>query len=149
MSLKEKIAEDLKEAMREKDILRVNTLRMIIAAIKNYEVEKMRQASDDDVMVVLTKEAKRRKEAIEEYEKYGRSDLAEKEKRELEIIESYLPKQLTEEEIREIVMKTIEEVGATSIRDLGKVMGAVMPKLKGKADGKLVNNIVREMLESL
>lgn len=149
MSLKEKIAEDLKEAMRGKDILRVNTLRMIIAAIKNYEVEKMKQASDDDVMVVLTKEAKRRKEAIEEYEKYGRSDLAEKEKRELEIIESYLPKQLTEEEIREIVMKTIEEVGATSIRDLGKVMGAVMPKLKGKADGKLVNNIVREMLESL
>ncbi len=149
MSLKEKIAEDLKEAMRGKDILRVNTLRMIIAAIKNYEVEKMKQASDDDVMVVLTKEAKRRKEAIEEYEKYGRSDLAEKEKRELEIIESYLPKQLTEEEIREIVMKTIEEVGATSIRDLGKVMGAVMLKLKGKADGKLVNNIVREMLESL
>lgn len=149
MSLKEKIAEDLKEAMKGKDILRVNTLRMIIAAIKNYEVEKMKQASDDDVMVVLTKEAKRRKEAIEEYEKYGRSDLAEKEKRELEIIESYLPKQLTEEEIREIVMKTIEEVGATSIRDLGKVMGAVMPKLKGKADGKLVNNIVREMLESL
>ena len=149
MSLKEKIAEDLKEAMKGKDILRVNTLRMIIAAIKNYEVEKMRQASDDDVVVVLSREAKKRKEAIEEYEKYGRNDLAEKEKRELEIIESCLPKQLTEEEIREIVMKTIEEVGATSIKDLGKVMSVVMPRLKGKADGKLVNNIVREMLESL
>ncbi|PLV56808.1 GatB/YqeY domain-containing protein [Thermotoga sp. SG1] len=149
MSLKEKLMADLKEAMKSKDMTKVNTLRMILTTLKNLEVEKMKEASDEEVMEALMKEAKKRREAIEEYEKHGRVDLAEKEKKELEIIESYLPKQLSEEEVREIVMDAIKEVGATSPKDLGKVMKLVMPKVKGRADGKLVNKMVREILESL
>ncbi|MCD6551968.1 GatB/YqeY domain-containing protein [Thermotoga sp.] len=149
MSLKEKLMSDLKEAMKKKDALRVNTLRMVLTTLKNLEVEKMKEASDEEVMEALMKEAKKRREAIEEYEKHGRAELAEKEREELEIIESYLPKQLSEEEIREIVMEAIKEVGAASPKDLGKVMKIVMPKVKGRADGKFVNKMVREILESL
>ncbi|AAD35772.1 glutamyl-tRNA amidotransferase [Thermotoga maritima MSB8] len=149
MSLKEKLMSDLKEAMKNKDMVRMNTLRMILTTLKNLEVEKMKEATDEEVMEALMKEAKKRREAIEEYEKHGREELAEKERKELEIIESYLPKQLSEDEIRKIVMEAINEVGASSPKDLGKVMKVVMPKVKGRADGKLVNKMVREILESL
>lgn len=146
--LKDKIREDLKKAMKERDEVRVRTLRMINAAIKNFEVEKMKEADDEDVIGILQKEAKKRREAIEEYRKAGREDLAKDEEAELRVIEEYLPKQMSEEEIRSLAMKVISEVGAKSPRDLGKVMKEIMPKVKGRADGKVVNRIVRELLES-
>ncbi len=146
--LKEKISEDLKKAMREKDEVRVRTLRMVIAAIKNFEVEKMREATDEDVVEVIQREAKKRREAIEEYEKAGREDLAESERAELAVLQEYLPKQLSEEEIRKLALEVIKEVGASSPKDLGKVMKVIMPRVKGRADGKVVNRIVREILQS-
>jgi len=146
MTLKEKIMDDLKKAMKERNEVKVRTLRMVIASIKNWEVENTKEIDDDGMIAVLTKEAKRRKEAIEEYRKAGREDLAKAEEEELKIIESYLPERMSEEEIKELVLKTIEEVKATSPKDLGKVMKAIMPKVKGRADGKLVNEMVRKIL---
>ena len=146
MALKEKIMDDLKKAMKERNEVKVRTLRMVIASIKNWEVENTKEIDDDGMIAVLSKEAKRRKEAIEEYRKAGREDLAKAEEEELKIIESYLPERMSEEEIKELVLKTIEEVKATSPKDLGKVMKAIMPKVKGRADGKLVNEMVRKIL---
>ncbi len=146
MALKEKIMDDLKKAMKERNEVKVRTLRMVIASIKNWEVENTKEIDDDGMIAVLSKEAKRRKEAIEEYRKAGREDLAKAEEEELKIIESYLPERMSEEEIKELVLKTIEEVKATSPKDLGKVMKVIMPKVKGRADGKLVNEMVRKIL---
>jgi len=146
MALKEKIMDDLKKAMKERNEVKVRTLRMVIASIKNWEVENTKEIDDDGMIAVLSKEAKRRKEAIEEYRKAGREDLAKAEEEELKIIESYLPERMSEEEIKELVLKTIEEVKATSPKDLGKVMKVIMPKVKGRADGKLVNKMVRKIL---
>jgi len=146
MALKERIMDDLKKAMKERNEVKVRTLRMVIASIKNWEVENTKEIDDDGMITVLTKEAKRRKEAIEEYRKAGREDLAKAEEEELKIIESYLPERMSEEEIKELVLKTIEEVKATSPKDLGKVMKVIMPKVKGRADGKLVNEMVRKIL---
>jgi len=146
MAFKEKIMDDLKKAMKERNEVKVRTLRMVIASIKNWEVENTKEIDDDGMIAVLTKEAKRRKEAIEEYRKAGREDLAKAEEEELKIIESYLPERMSEEEIKELVLKTVEEVKATSPKDLGKVMKVIMPKVKGRADGKLVNEMVRKIL---
>jgi len=146
MAFKEKIMDDLKKAMKERKEVKVRTLRMVIASIKNWEVENTKEIDDDGMIAVLSKEAKRRKEAIEEYRKAGREDLAKAEEEELKIIESYLPERMSEEEIKELVLKTVEEVKATSPKDLGKVMKVIMPKVKGRADGKLVNEMVRKIL---
>ncbi len=148
MGLKEKLLQDMKEAMKAKDKVRLSTIRMINSLIKNAEIEKRGELTDDEIVQLLMKYAKQRRESIEMYEKGGRQDLVEKEKAELAIVESYLPKQLSEEEIRDIVKQAIEETGASSPKDLGKVMKVVMPKVRGKADGSVVNRIVREMLES-
>jgi len=146
MGIKERLMEDMKEALRSKDKIRLSTIRMINSLIKNAEIDKRGKLTEEEIVQLLRKYAKQRKEAIEMYEKGGRQDLVEKEKRELEIVESYLPKELSEEEIRKLVREVIEEVGASSPKDLGKVMKVVMPKVKGRADGSLVNRIVREML---
>ncbi|SMP17938.1 hypothetical protein SAMN06265339_1570 [Desulfurobacterium pacificum] len=148
MGLKEKLLQDMKEAMKAKDKVKLSTIRMINSLIKNAEIEKRGELTDEEIVQLLMKYAKQRRESIEMYEKGGRQDLVEKEKAELAIVESYLPKQLSEEEIRDIVKQAIEETGASSVKDLGKVMKVVMPKVKGKADGSVVNRIVREMLES-
>ncbi len=146
--LKEDIQKQLKEAMKSRDEVRVRTLRMVISAIKNFEVEKMGEASDEEVIQIIQKEAKKRKEAIEEYEKAGREDLAKSEREELEILMGYLPKQMSEDEIRSMALEVIKEVGASSLKDLGKVMKVIMPRVKGRADGKVVNRIVRDILQS-
>ena len=146
MGIKERLMEDMKEALRSKDKIRLSTIRMINSLIKNAEIDKRGELTEEEIVQLLRKYAKQRKEAIEMYEKGGRQDLVEKEKRELEIVESYLPEELSEEEIRKLVREAIEEVGASSPKDLGKVMKVVMPKVKGRADGSLVNRIVREML---
>ncbi|WP_163327851.1 GatB/YqeY domain-containing protein [Desulfurobacterium thermolithotrophum] len=146
MGLKEQLLQDMKEAMRAKDKVRLSTIRMINSLIKNAEIDKRGELTDDEITQLLMKYAKQRKEAIQMYEKGGRQDLVEKEKAELAVVESYLPKQMSEEEIREVVKEAIEATGASSPKDIGKVMQQVMPKVKGKADGSVVNKIVRELL---
>ncbi len=147
MGLKERLLQDMKEAMKSKDRIRLSTIRMINSLIKNAEIEKRGELTDNEIINLLQKYAKQRKEAIEMYEKGGRQDLVEKEKAELQIVESYLPPQMSEEEIRAVVEEAIKETEASSPKDIGKVMKAVMPKVKGRADGSLVNKIVKELLE--
>ncbi|MEX0780056.1 MAG: GatB/YqeY domain-containing protein [Balneolales bacterium] len=150
MSVYETILADLKTAMRNKDSVKLNVLRSLKAAILQKEISERKGGegalTDEQVISVIMKSAKQRKESIDQYEKYDRKDLAEKEKEELVIIESYLPKMLSEDEIRDVVQTVIEETGASSPQEMGKVMGKVMPQLKGKADGALINKIVKEQL---
>ncbi|MFQ5863990.1 MAG: GatB/YqeY domain-containing protein [bacterium] len=146
MGLQEQLIEDMKVAMKAGDKVRLNTVRMIRAQIKDEQIAKGDALTEDEEISVLINAAKKRKEAIEHYEKSERKDLLEKEKRELEIISNYLPKQLTEEEVEKIVAQVIDEVGAETLRDIGKVMSAAMKQLKGKADGKLVQDMVRKKL---
>lgn len=143
----EELRNKLKEAMKASDEVRVRTLRLLISSIKNEEVEKGRKLTEEEFSDIVLKEVKKRKEAIEMYEKGQRKDLADEERKELTILEEFLPKQLNVDEIRKMVVETIEAVGASGPKDLGKVMSVLMPKLKGRADGKLVNKIVRELLE--
>lgn len=143
----EELRNKLKEAMKASDEVRVRTLRLLISSIKNEEVEKGRELTEEEFSDIVLKEVKKRKEAIEMYEKGQRKDLADEERKELTILEEFLPKQLNVDEIRKMVVETIEAVGASGPKDLGKVMSVLMPKLKGRADGKLVNKIVRELLE--
>ncbi len=149
MSLEKKLTDDLKSAMRGGDKTRVETIRSIRSELKNKQIAKGRELNEEELIQVLTSAAKKRKEAIEQYESFGQTERAQTEQRELEIIESYLPEQMTEEEITKMVDDTINEVNAASINDLGKVMGSIMPKVKGKADGKVVQNIVRQKLTNL
>lgn len=151
MSLKETIKSEIKKAMIEKDALRVSVLRMVAAAVLNKEKEKgveAKELTDEAVLEIISSEAKKRKDSIEQYEKGGRSDLAEKEKEELEILSAYLPEQMSEEDIRKIVKEKIVQLGATGPQDMGKVMGALMSELKSKADGVVVKKVVEEELNA-
>lgn len=144
--LKEKLMEDLKEAMKEKQILRKNVVQMIRAAILQVEKDKQIELEDNQILEIIAKEAKKRKDSLSDYEKSGREDLINQVKEEIEIISEYLPKQLTKEEITEIVKQVIEETGATSIKDMGKVMKSAKEKMGATADGKTINEVVRELL---
>jgi len=147
MALAEKINDDLKAAMKSGDSIKLNTIRSIRTRI--IEFSKRGTGSNitpEDEMTILLSEAKKRKEAIEMYQKAGRTDLSDQEQRELEIINEYLPKQMSREEAGEIVKKIIKEVGATSAKDFGKVMPAAMKELKGKIDGKIVQEVVKQQL---
>jgi len=146
MTLKERLQEDLKIAMKEKDTIRKNVVVMMKAAVLQVEKDKKIELDDEGVIEVLAKGVKQRKDAIPEFEKGNRLDVVEDLKREIEVLMAYLPQQLSEDEIRKIVSDTISEVGATSAKEMGKVMGALQPKIKGRADGKLVNTIVKEIL---
>jgi uncharacterized protein YqeY len=142
----DQLNDDLKKAMKSGDKLRLETVRMMKASLQKVVIEKGNAFTPDDGMTFLTVESKRRKEAIELYEKGGRADLADKEKKELEIISEYLPKQLDDIELTQIVEAVIKETTAQSAKDMGKVMGAVMAKVKGQADGKKVQEIVKSKL---
>lgn len=147
--LKDKIQEDMIAAMKAKEELKLSTIRMLKSAIQYYEIQKGGagyEATDEDVMEVIGKEVKKRRESIELYKQGNRPESAAQEEKELAILESYLPEQMSEEEIRTLVNEAIEKTGASSPQDMGKVMGALMPKVKGKADGTLVSTIVRESL---
>ncbi|MEK7542151.1 MAG: GatB/YqeY domain-containing protein [Patescibacteria group bacterium] len=145
--MKEEIQKQLKEAMLQKDELKTGTLRMLLAALINKEKEKSQhELSEEEIQQVISTEVKKRKEATEAFEKGGRPEMAEKERKEMKILQKYLPEQLSEEEVRKLVKEAMEQTGATTPQDMGKVMAAVMPKLKGKADGVLVSSIVRELL---
>jgi uncharacterized protein len=147
MSLKEVLQQDLKTAMKEKDSIRKNVIIMTRAGILQIEKDKKIDMDDEGVIEVIAKGAKQRKDAIPEYEKGNRLDIVENLQKEIDILMSYLPQQLSDDEVSRIVSETIFEVGAQSARDMGKVMSALMPKVKGRADGKLVNLIVKQQLQ--
>ncbi|MCD6094386.1 GatB/YqeY domain-containing protein [bacterium] len=166
MNLKEKIKMDLKQALKEKREEEFSTLRFLLATILNKEKEKRAriarekkelnekrlseesQLKDEEIIQVILSEIKKRKEAILSYEKGKREDLINKEKRELEILKRYLPKQMSDEEIERLVRETIKKLGVQSLKDIGKVMGNIMPKIKGKAEGARVSQIVKRLLSS-
>jgi uncharacterized protein len=149
--LKQQLQEELKRSMLAKDALKTSTLRMLLSALNYAEINKggaNYEATDADVMAVIQKEAKQRRDSIEAFESGGRQEMADKEKQELQILQVYLPKQMTEEEIRKLVDEAVSQSGATGMQDIGKVMGSLIPKVKGNADGNLVNKVVREKLTS-
>lgn len=146
MSIEDKIFEDIKAAMKAKDSLKVGTLRMVRAQFKDAQIAKREPLNDDEQLAVLGNAAKRRREALEMYKNSGRDDLIQKEQAELDIISVYLPKQLSREEIEKVLKDIIKKTDVSSMQDLGKVMGPAMQQLRGKADGKLVQQLVREIL---
>jgi len=148
MSLKEDVKQDIIKAMKEKNELLVLVLKGISSEIHNKEIEKKQELTDEDVLIIISSEAKKRKDAIEGFKQGKRDDLAEKEIKELEILKIYLPEQIGEEEIKQEAKKAIEEVNATGPQDTGKVMSILMGKLKGKAEGGLVSKIVGELLKN-
>ncbi len=148
-SIKDRITEDMKKALVAKDKVKLNVTRLLKSEIRYKEIEKGSELSDEDVIAVLSSSIKRHKDSIEQFEKGGREDLAASEKAELEIIWGYMPKQLEEDELSQIVDQAIKEVNALAPSDLGKVMKLVMPKVKGKADGKRVNELVSSRLRSM
>ncbi|MDA8226671.1 MAG: GatB/YqeY domain-containing protein [Desulfitobacterium hafniense] len=150
MSLKDRLVEDMKVAMKAKEEgkVRLSVIRMARAAIKNAEIDKKTEFNDDQVIEVLAREVKMRRDAIEEFSKAARPEKVKDLEEEIAILMDYLPQQLSEGEIRQLAQEIIDQVGAQGPKDLGKVMGAITPKTKGRADGKVVNQIVRELLGS-
>ncbi|NQX44569.1 MULTISPECIES: GatB/YqeY domain-containing protein [Paenibacillus] len=147
MNLSERLNEDMKQAMKSKDKFTLSTIRMVRSTIKYLEIDLKRTLDDNEVLDILSREIKQRKDALQEFEAAGREELAASTKAEIEIIIKYLPEQLSEEEIKVIVQQTIQETGASSKSEMGKVMSALMPKVKGRADGKLVNQAVQQFLQ--
>ena len=150
MSLKDKLTEDMKQAMKDKEAgkLRLSVIRMVRAAIKNVEIDTKAELAEEDVIAIVAKEVKMRRDSMEEFKKGQRDDLVAQLEQEIEVLLPYLPQQLTEAEVREIVTEAVAIAGATSSKDMGKVMAVLMPKVKGRADGKLVNTVVRAALNS-
>lgn len=148
MSLKESMKAELEEAMREGDTTKRDTLRMVFAAIKQIEKDEQIVLDDEAVQQVLAKQAKQRKESIADAERAGRTDLIAEEEAELAIIEEYLPQMMSQDEIRAMAAQVIDEQGAGGIQDMGRVMAQLMPRLQGRADGKLTSQVVRELLQS-
>ena len=146
MPLYDDILADLKKSMKEQDKVRLSVLRGLKSAIKNKQVELRKELTDDQIRAVISSEIKKGKEAIDKFGQGSRYDLVEKEEAELTVLSSYLPPQLSTEEIKGIVTEAIEEISASSPKDLGRVMKSVMPKLAGRADGREVNRIARELL---
>lgn len=147
MALKDQLLADMKEAMKAHDKDRLAVIRMVRGAVRQQEIDGKKELEDSDVIAVISKEVKMRRDSIEEFNKGGRQDLVEKTQAEIDILMPYLPAQLSEDEVRELVKAAVEATGAKTQKDMGKVMGKLMPKVKGCADGKMVNNIVRSMLQ--
>ena len=146
MSLKEQLKEDLKTAMRDKDIVKRDSIRAINTMIKQIEVDERKDLNDEDVIKLIQKGIKQREEAIAQYKEASREDLASKEQEQLDIFKEYLPKQLSDEELESGMKEIISEVGATTIKDMGKVMGNATKKFAGVADGKRINEMVKKLL---
>ena len=147
MALKDQLMADMKEAMKAHDKDRLAVIRMVRGAVRQQEIDGKKELEDSDVIAVISKEVKMRKDSIEEFKKGGREDLVAKTQAEIDVLMPYLPAQLSEDEIRALVKEAVEKTGASTPKDMGKVMGMLMPKVKGRADGKLVNTIVRSMLQ--
>ena len=148
-AIKTKLEDDLKSAMRERDVLRRDVIRYIRSEIRNQEIRLQRDLEDDDAIQVLSRQAQQRRDSIEAFQKANRQDLVDKEQAELDIIAEYLPRQMSEAELDELASATIAEVGASGPRDMGKVMSAIMPQVRGRAEGKAVSALVSEKLRSL
>jgi hypothetical protein len=146
MSLEERLVEEMKQAMKSNDKLRLSTIRMIRSSLKNKEIELRKKLEDEDIVKVIQVMVRKGEESVEQFQVGGRMDLVEKETKEIEILKSFLPQPLSQEEILKIVDETIQETQASSLKDIGKVMKSVMPKIGGKADGKLINQLVKERL---
>lgn len=149
MKLKEELMKALKEAMQTKDTLRKETITMLRAAILQVEKDEQKELTETEMQVIVAKEVKKRKESIGDFEKGGRQDIVDQLNKEIEILSQYLPEQLTEQEILNIVKEAISSVGATGMKDMGRVMGSLREKTAGKADGKLVSDIVKAELAKL
>lgn len=146
MSLKERLLEDMKNAMKQKDAICKNAIQMARAAILQVEKDNQITLDDDGIIEVIAKEVKKRRDVLPDYERSGRQDLVDELKTEIAVLMKYLPQQLSEEELEAIARQVVEETGASSPKDMGRVMQAVMPKVKGRADGKIVNAIVKKIL---
>lgn len=140
------MADDLKSAMKDKDIVRKNTVQMVRAGVLQIEKDKKVTLDDDGVLEVIAKQLKQRKDSLPDYEKSGRDDLIAELKAEIDVLMKYLPEQLTKDELEVVVAEAIKSTGASSVKDMGKVMACVMPQTKGRADGKMINEIARAML---
>ena len=149
MTLRSRLEEDLKAAMRAREAVRRDTIRYLLSEVQKAEKAEQRDFDDEEVLRVLGRQAAQRRESIEAFAKGGRQDLVDKEEAELEIILEYMPEQMSEEQIAELVQAAIEEVGASGPQDMGKLMGRLMPQTRGKADGRTVNEIVRRLLAGL
>ena len=146
MSLEERLIAEMKEAMKSNDKVRLSTIRMVRSSVKYKEIELRKPLDDETIQRVIQGMVRKGEESVEQFKSGGRMDLVEKESQEIEILKSYLPQSLTQEEVIEIIDQAIQETQATSLKDIGKVMKSVMPKLQGKADGKLINQLVKERL---
>ena len=148
MSLKAQLMEDMKAAMKAKEAgkQKLAVIRMVRSAIRQTEIDGKKELDDNDVIALISKEVKMRRDSIEEFQKGGRQDLVEQTEAEIAVLMPYLPQQLSEDEVRALVKEAIAATGASTPKDMGKVMGKLMPKVKGRADGKMVNTIVRELL---
>ncbi|MBM7097112.1 GatB/YqeY domain-containing protein [Bacillus sp. H-16] len=146
MDLQKQLNEDMKQAMKNKEKQRLVVIRSVKSALQNEQIKQGKELTEDEALTVLGREMKQRKESLQEFEKANRDDLVAKIKAEMEVLETYLPEQLSDEELQKIVDETIVQVGASSKSDMGKVMGAIMPKVKGKADGNQVNRLVVKSL---
>lgn len=146
MSLKEQLAADMKEAMKAHEKERLAVIRMVRGAVKQQEIDGKTELDDNGVIAVISKEVKMRRDSMEEFKKGNRQDLVDKTQAEIDVLMPYLPAQLSEDEVRELVKAAVEQTGAQTAKDMGKVMGVLMPKVKGRADGKMVNTIVKSFL---
>lgn len=147
MAIKDQLMQDLKEAMKNKEDVRKSVITLIRAAVKQREVDERVELSEEQVQDIIAKQLKQRRDSLEEFKKAGREDLIEQTQKEIEIITTYLPAQLSIEEIETLVDEAIAETGATSVKDMGKIMSVLNPKTKGRADGKVVNEVVRKKLQ--
>jgi hypothetical protein len=146
MSLKKRLMEDLKTSMKNKDKIKKNAVTLIRSSIKQQEVDTRKDLNDDDIIDIISKQIKQKKNSIEDFKKGNREDLIELTKQEISILETYMPEQLSDDELEDIVKKAVEETEAKTKRDIGKVMSKVMPLVKGRADGNQVNKIVMKYL---
>ncbi|OGW41950.1 MAG: glutamyl-tRNA amidotransferase [Nitrospirae bacterium RBG_16_43_11] len=148
MTLLDRFSEDLKESLKSRNSIKTSVIRLLKSSIKYREIEKKAPLSDDEIIEVIMSGIKQRRESVEQFSKGGRTDLVQKESNEIEIMQAYLPQPLTEEELVNEVKSVIKEVGATSAKDMGKVMKALMPRIKGRAEGTKVSSIVKELMEA-
>ena len=149
MALKEQLFNDLKQAMKDKDTTKKDIVQMVRAGVLQYEKDNKADANDEDVMAVITKEIKKLNDVLPDFTKAGRQDLIDEANAKIAILKAYRPEQMSEDAIKELIRQTVEETGAVSMKDMGKVMGAVSAKTKGRADNKLVSQLVKEILSSL
>jgi uncharacterized protein len=146
MSLLDRLNQDMKQAMKNKDKEKLSVIRMVKSSLQNEAIKLGNVLSEDEELQVLTREMKQRKDSLQEFEKAGRDDLVKNLEQEIVVLNDYMPAQMSEEELKSVIQETIEQTGAASKADMGKVMGAIMPKVRGKAEGTMVNRLVQQLL---